>query len=76
MGSTKHLEGSSTLYNEVEGPPRHSRCTQSVLDTRRRIFHNYHSAQCSPCSSLVVMEMYQLTEKDMCLNKSINSIQY
>ena len=74
MGSPKHLEGSNTLYNEVEGPPRHS--TQSVLDTRRRIFHNYHSAQCSPCSSLVVMEMYQLTEKDMCLNKSINSIQY
>ena len=57
MGSPKHLEGSNTLYNEVEGPPRHSRCSQSDLDTGRRIFHNYHSAKCSPCSTLAVMEM-------------------
>ena len=25
MGSPKHLEGSNTLHNEVEGPPSHSR---------------------------------------------------
>ena len=55
MGSPKHLEGSNTLHNEVEG--LHSRGSQSDLDTGRGIFHNYHSAKCSPCSTLAVMEM-------------------
>ena len=55
MGSPKHLEGSNTLHNEVEDP--HSRGSQSDLDTGRGIFHNYHSAKCSPCSTLAVMEM-------------------